>query len=162
MTPKIGIFPGSFDPLTNGHLDLIARASRLFDELIVLVAVNTNKKALFAEDERVALVQEAVAHLDNVRVDVLKDGLVANYFKKVGATALVRGVRNTTDYEYEFTIASGNRQQAADLETVILYAADNYRFLSSSLIKEIAHFHGDISQMVPPAVEQAIQAKFSD
>lgn len=158
---KIGVYPGSFDPLTYGHLNLIERASKLFDEIVVLVAINTSKEALFSEEERIQLVEESIAHIPNARVDVLRDGLVANYYEKIGASALVRGVRNSTDYEYEFGIASANHKQYDQLETVVLFAADEYRFLSSSLIKEIAYFHGNISEMVPPNVEKAMREKYT-
>lgn len=156
---KIAIFPGSFDPLTLGHLDLIERGSKLFDELIVLIAVNTNKKALFTLQERIELVTSSVRHLENVCVDSFSDGLVATYYQEKGATALLRGVRNALDFEYESNISIINRKQFADLETILLYANEEYRYLSSSLIKEIAYFKGDISKMVPEIVQQAMEAK---
>lgn len=158
---KIGIYPGTFDPLTLGHLNIIERASRIFDELIVLLAVNTSKKTLFTAAERMALIEANLTELPNVRVDILKDGLVAEYFKKLDATALVRGLRNSTDFDYEFSIASGNALQGDDIETVILYAADEFRFMSSSLIKEIAYFQGDISKMVPVNVEKSMIEKYA-
>lgn len=156
---RIGIFAGTFDPLTKGHLDLIDRSSKLFDEVIVVIAFNTSKKTLFTVEERISLVEESIAHLDNVFVDTLKDGLIANYFKEKNATALIRGLRNSIDMDYEFAIASANARQVKGLETVILYAADQYRYLSSSLIKEIAYFDGNISDMVPENVEKAIFKK---
>ncbi|MBG9988874.1 pantetheine-phosphate adenylyltransferase [Aerococcaceae bacterium DSM 111176] len=161
MKKTIGLFAGSFDPITNGHVDLIERGSRLFNEFIVLIAINYSKKHVFNEEERIALVKESVAHLDNVRVDVLRDGLTATYAKENGVTAMVRGIRNTTDFDYEFTIASANRTQNKELDTVILYSADEYRYLSSSIIKEIAHYKGDISTMVPPHVEIAMKEKYN-
>ncbi len=158
--PKIGIFAGSFDPLTLGHLDLIERSSRLFDEVIVLIAINTSKVALFTADERLKLVESSISHLANVKVDTLKNGLVANYFSEKNATAMIRGVRNTIDFEYESGIAIANHLQNSNLETVALFANEKYRHLSSSLIKEIAKFDGNISQMVPEEVAIAIQEKF--
>lgn len=160
MSKTIGLFAGSFDPMTYGHLNLIKRSAELFDELIVLIAVNTSKQPLFTEDERVQLVTDAVRDIEKVSVDVLRDGLVANYAKDKQVTAMVRGVRNTMDFEYEFTIASANRRQYPELETIILYAADEYRFLSSSIIKEIAYYQGDISTMVPPTIQKAIEKKY--
>ncbi|MBG9982200.1 pantetheine-phosphate adenylyltransferase [Aerococcaceae bacterium DSM 111020] len=160
MTKKIGLYAGSFDPITNGHLDIIQRSSQLFDELIVLIAINTAKKHLFSEQERLTLVTKAMSGIDNIRVDILRDGLVANYAKEQGVTSMVRGVRNTTDFDYEFTIASANRTQNPELETVVLYSSDAYRYLSSSIIKEIAYYHGDISTMVPENVNQAMQQKY--
>lgn len=156
---KIGIFAGSFDPLTNGHVDLIKRASKLFDELIVLIAINTSKKTWFTAEERVKLTQEATQDIPGIRVDTLRDGLIATYYQEVGATALVRGIRNSTDFEYEYGIASANNKQFAELDTVVLFSSDHYRYLSSSLIKEIAYFDGDISDMVPANINEAMQKR---
>lgn len=156
----IAIFAGSFDPLTLGHLDLIQRSARLFDQVIVLVATNSQKSHLFSTEDRVAFVSHAIADLDNCRVDWHTDGLVADYARKVGALTMIRGVRNSQDYEYEFTVASANRRQYPELDTVIMYARDEFRFLSSSLIKEIARFQGDLSEMVPEEVGRAIEKKF--
>lgn len=159
MTKRVAVFAGSFDPLTNGHLDLIERASRLFDELIVLIAVNTSKQSLFTAQERLALVQEAVSQLEGVRVDQLADGLVADYCRQQGAQVMIRGVRNSSDYEYERGIALANQTQYEPLETLLLLARSEYSYLSSSLIKEIAYFDGNISQMVPAHVAQAMIVK---
>lgn len=156
---KIGIYAGSFDPLTHGHIDIIRRASKIFDELIVLIAINTSKKTWFTAEERVLLTQQAVDQISNVRVDTLRNGLIANYYHRVGASALVRGIRNSTDFEYEYGIASANKKQCANLDTVVLFASDQYRYLSSSLIKEIAYFDGDITDMVPENVNQAMQIR---
>lgn len=159
MSKKVGVFGGSFDPLTYGHLDLIERASQLFDEVIVLIAVNTSKQSVFTLEERYQLIKEVTEHMDNIRIDSLKDGLIANYYQKVGATSLIRGVRSAQDFEYESNIATVNKMQYSGIETILLVANEKYRYLSSSLIKEIAFFKGDISQMVPPNVAKAIEHK---
>lgn len=159
-TKTTAIYPGTFDPLTLGHLNIIERISRLFDEVVVLIAVNTSKEHLFTLEERVRLIEENIQRFSNVRIDTLSDGLVADYFVANDATTLVRGVRNSTDFDYEFTIASGNARQSDKVETVILYAADEYRFLSSSLIKEIAYYHGNIEAMVPKNVQIEMEKKY--
>ena len=159
MIERIGIFAGSFDPLTNGHLDLIERASKLFDHLIVLIAVNTAKQTVFSIEERKELILANTDHLVNVSTDYIKDGLIATYYQKVGATSLVRGVRSAQDFEYEANIATVNKTQLDGLETILLLANEKYRYLSSSLIKEIAYFKGDISQMVPSNVAKALDKK---
>lgn len=159
---KIGIYAGSFDPFTFGHLNIIERASKLFDEVIVLVAINTSKKTLFTPEERLDLVRMSVSHIENIRLDVLEDGLVAHYYQEVGASALIRGLRNATDFDYEFSIASANALQGDTIETVILYAADEYRFMSSSLIKEIAYFDGDVSRMVPKHIDGKMKEKYNN
>lgn len=157
---KIGIFAGSFDPITLGHLDLIERSSRLFDKVIVLIAINTSKVALFTAEERLNLVQTSISALKNVQVDILEDGLVATYFAEKKATTMIRGLRNTIDFEYENGIAIANHLQNPDLETVTLFADEKYRHLSSSLIKEIARFNGDVSKMVPATVAEAMSHKY--
>lgn len=157
---KIGIYAGSFDPLTLGHLDIIERSSKMFDEVIVLLAVNTSKKYLFSEAERLYLAKEVTAHLPNVKIDVLKNGLVADYYRQRQAAAMIRGVRTTFDFDYESNIAVVNRKQNPELDTVVLFADERYRYLSSSIIKEIATFKGDITEMVPPQVAEAMQGKY--
>lgn len=154
----IAIFPGSFDPLTNGHLDLIERASHLFDKLIVTVGTNTAKKTLFNSDEKVAMIKESVAHLKNVAVKA-ENGLTVDFVKEVQAEVIVRGIRNSQDYEYEAGIANMNKHLDADVETVFLLANPKDTFISSSILKEVLYFGGDVSDLVPPAVNQALQAK---
>ncbi|SDI42637.1 pantetheine-phosphate adenylyltransferase [Dolosicoccus paucivorans] len=162
MTKRIGIFPGSFDPITYGHLDLIERSTQLFDEVIVLVAMNTSKSHLFSPQERIQLVKQAVSKFDKVRVEQLRDELVAEYYQEVQAVALIRGLRNTIDFEYEYNIHSLNQGQYQDLETVLLYAKEPYRAISSSMIKEIAQFNGDVSSYVPMEVERAMKDKWNN
>jgi len=156
---KIAIFPGSFDPLTNGHLDIIKRGSQLFDELVVAVGINTSKTALFSTDEKVTLIKEAVDSLPNVRV-VTMQGLTVNLFKKLGATTLVRGLRDEADYRYERQIAQMNHQMDKKVETIFLMARPQDTYVASSIIKEIAKIGGDVSQFVPQNVSEPLKAKF--
>ncbi|MCH5465412.1 pantetheine-phosphate adenylyltransferase [Levilactobacillus tujiorum] len=152
----IAVFPGSFDPLTNGHLDLIERASRMFDQLIVAVGQNTAKRGVFTASERVAFIETEIAGLDNVSVQV-ETGLTVDFMRSVHATVLVRGLRNSTDFEFEQGIAGMNRTLAAEMDTVCLMAAPKYQFVSSSLLKEVAQFGGDLTSLVPPAVAEGLR-----
>ncbi|MGP6138781.1 MULTISPECIES: pantetheine-phosphate adenylyltransferase [unclassified Jeotgalibaca] len=161
MDKKIAIFPGSFDPLTNGHVDLLTRASRLFDEVVVAVATNITKQSLFNGEERVALAEKVLADIPHVRVVRHTGGLTVDMAKKLKATALIRGIRNVKDFEYEESIAMMNRTQFPELETVFILASDRYRFLSSSLIKEVAMFGGDVSELLPPVVNAAVIEKYA-
>ncbi|SHH09432.1 pantetheine-phosphate adenylyltransferase [Tepidibacter thalassicus] len=148
---KIAVYPGSFDPVTNGHLDIIKRASKLFDKLIVAVLYNPNKKSLFTFEERVELLKEAVKDLDNVEVDSFS-GLLIDYCNEKKVNAIIRGLRAVSDFEYELQMAQMNRQLNPEIETVILTTSTKYSFISSSLIKEVARFKGDISNLVPDVV----------
>ncbi|MCT4487120.1 pantetheine-phosphate adenylyltransferase [Levilactobacillus parabrevis] len=152
----IAVFPGSFDPLTNGHLDLIQRASRMFDHLIVAVGQNTSKRGVFTASERVAFIEAGTQALANVSVQV-EAGLTVDFMRSVNATVLVRGLRNSTDFEFEQGIAGMNRSLDDQIDTVCLMAAPKYQFVSSSLLKEVAQFGGDLTQLVPPAVAQGLQ-----
>lgn len=156
---KIAVFPGSFDPLTNGHLNIIKRASKLFDELVIAVAVNTSKSALFSSEEKVQLIDEAVKDLANVRV-ITVQGLTVDLFKELKATTLVRGLRDEEDYRYERQIAEMNHQLENSVETVFLMARPQDTYVASSIIKEIAKMHGDISKFVPQNVVQPLTDKF--
>ncbi|AMV61900.1 Phosphopantetheine adenylyltransferase [Pediococcus damnosus] len=156
---RIAVFPGSFDPLTNGHLDIIKRGSYLFDELVVAVGVNTTKTALFSTEEKVHLIEEAVSPLKNVRV-VTTQGLTVDLFKKLGATTLIRGLRDEADYRYERQIAEMNHQLDSQVETIFLMARPQDTYVASSIIKEIAKMGGDISQFVPKNVSEPLKAKF--
>ena len=160
MTPanRIAVCPGSYDPVTNGHLDVIARAAEVFEELVVAVIDASVRKsnALFDVEERVAFIAEATAHLPNVRVESF-DHLIVAFARQQGATAIVKGLRAISDFEYEFEMNQLNRKLAPDIESVYLMASPQYSFLSSSGIKEMATFGGDISDLVPPCVAERLQ-----
>ena len=158
---NIAIYPGTFDPLTNGHMSLIERGLKLFDGLIVAVGENPGKKHLFGIDERIALIKEAVSAngLERVEVDSF-DGLLVDYADKKKVNAVIRGLRAVSDFEYELQLALMNRKLKRDLETVFLMPALRYIFLSSTIIKEAASFGGDIADLVPANVEAALKGKF--
>jgi len=155
---RIAIYPGSFDPVTNGHLDVIERATRLFDEVIVAVADNTEKHPLFSMEERRALVESSVIKLQGVKVDTF-NGLLVHYAREKGACALIRGLRAVSDFEFEFQMALMNRQMDSTIETMFLMPKDTYTYLSSRLIKEIARLGGDITPFVPETVKSQLMAK---
>ncbi len=148
---SIAIYPGSFDPLTKGHLDIITRASKIFDELIVLVSVNTSKKVMFSLEERKQMIVESVSHLANVRVEAF-DGLLVDFVKTRKGAVIVKGLRALLDFEDEFRMALINRHLCADAETVFLTTSVEYAHISSSLVKEVFFFGGDISGMVPEPI----------
>ena len=156
--PRIAVCPGSYDPITNGHIDVISRASVMFDELVVAV-VNASvrkDKSLFPAEERIRFIEEATAHLGNVRVDTL-GVLIVDYARAIGAKAIVKGLRAISDFEYELEMNQLNRHLATDIESVYLMASPQYSFLSSSGVKEIATFGGDISDLVPEAVARRLK-----
>lgn len=156
---KKALFPGSFDPLTMGHLDTIERGSRLFDELIVGVFVNTSKKSLFTIEEKMTLIQETVAHLPNVKVIHQENQLTVETAKELGAEFLIRGIRSVKDYEYERDIAQMNHHLDHDLETVFLLAKPEYSHISSSILKEVIYFGGDVKKYLPPVINEALARK---
>ena len=156
----IAIYPGSFDPITHGHLDIIKRASSLFDELIIGVYDRPEKQLLFSTPERVEMTQQAVAHLGNVQVQSYS-GLTVDFAKKVNAQVMVRGLRMSSDFEREFEMAMMNKKLASDLELVCFMANLQYQFLSSSLLKEVAQLGGCLEDMVPDHVAAALRHKFS-
>ncbi len=156
---KLGIYPGTFDPFTNGHLDLVVRGIRIFDELVIAVAPSTNKKPLFTLEERIALIKESVADFKNVRVDIFSS-LLVDYVKGKGGTAILRGLRAVSDFEYELQIALMNRRLDHDSETVFMMPSEEYSFLSSTIVKEVASFGGSVSGLVPPPVEKALKEKY--
>ena len=155
---RIGIYPGSFDPITRGHEDLIRRSLAFVDRVIVAVAINVAKQPLFTPEERVALIRTAV---DDQRVEVRTfDGLLVEFARSVGASVIVRGLRAVSDFEYEFQMALMNRTLAPSIETVFLVPAFDLTYLSSSLVREVARFGGDVSALVHPAVQQALKRKY--
>jgi pantetheine-phosphate adenylyltransferase len=158
MKTKV-IYPGTFDPMTNGHLDLVQRAARLFATVIVAVAKNPSKTPVFSVDERIALAQAVLKDLSNVQVHGF-DGLLINCAKEYNARVILRGLRAVSDFEYEFQLASMNRKMMPDLETLFLTPAEQHSFISANLVREIASLGGDVAQFVPAVVAQALQEKF--
>jgi pantetheine-phosphate adenylyltransferase len=159
--PVIAIYPGSFDPITNGHLDLIERGSRLFDRLIVAVLHNEVKQPLFTVEERLEMLHEVVTPIANVEVDGF-DGLLVTYAARRGARVILRGVRAISDYEYELQMALMNRRLAHDIETVFLMASEANSFVSSRLIKELVRLGGDIGGFVPASVASRLRTRFEE
>jgi len=155
---RTAIYPGSFDPLTNGHLDVVRRAAKLFDRVIVAVATNEGKHPLFTAAERMQLVKDAVAGLPNVEADSF-DGLLVEYVAAKKARAIVRGLRAVSDFEFEFQLALMNRKLDENIETIFMMPKDTYTFLSSRIVKEIARLGGDVRQFVPPNVQKALKKK---
>jgi pantetheine-phosphate adenylyltransferase len=154
----IAIYPGSFDPPTNGHLDLIERGSKIFDELVVAILRNPDKDPLFSVSERRNMLEDLTQNIKNVRVDTF-DGLTVDYAQKVNASAVLRGIRALSDYEYELQMALMNRKLAPHLETVFMMPAEQYSYLSSRLVREVGRLGGSIKDLVPEAVEQKLAEK---
>lgn len=153
------IYPGSFDPITNGHLDVIERGRKLFDEIIVAVLVNAEKKPLFNFDERIEIIRTVVANTPEIKVDTF-NGLLVNYAQSKQADCIIRGIRAISDYEYELQMALMNRRLAPNIETVFMMAAEPYSYLSSRLVKEVFMLNGSITGLVPELVEQKMKEKF--
>lgn len=154
------VYPGTFDPITCGHLDLIKRAAKFYQRVIIAVANNRNKTPLFSLEERMNLVKEACADLPNVEVMAV-NSLLVDFAQQVGGQVILRGLRAVSDFEYEFQLAGMNRKLAPEIETMFMTPAEKYSYISSSLVKEIASLQGDITEFVPANVEQALLAKFS-
>lgn len=155
---KIGVYPGTFDPITNGHLDIIKRASRLFDKLYVVIPTNVNKNTLFSTAERISLVKEVTKDIDNVIVDST-NLLTVEYAKSVKAEAILRGLRMVSDFEYELQLAAINKSLDNNVETIFIMSSHEYSFLSSSSVKELAKFNGDVDKFVPHVVKESLMSK---
>ncbi|ANE47501.1 phosphopantetheine adenylyltransferase [Paenibacillus swuensis] len=158
---KIAVYPGSFDPVTMGHLDLIHRAAKHFDHLVVAVLNNTSKNPLFSVEERLVLLRQVTADLPNVEIDSFRD-LLVNYMKTKQAHIIVRGLRAVSDFEYELQLASTNHKLSEEVETFFMMTNPKYSYLSSSIVKEIAKFNGPVHELVPPQVEEALKAKYAE
>lgn len=156
---RLAIYPGTFDPITNGHLDLVIRGIRIFDEVIIAVAPNPKKQPLFSLEERLRMIKESTVGLGNVKVEAF-NGLLVDYVKSKGAVAIIRGLRAVSDFEYELQIALMNRRLNSEIETVFMMPSEEYSFLTSSLVKEVSSFGGSVKGLVPEVVEKALQEKF--
>ena len=152
---RIAVCPGSFDPVTFGHIDIFTRASTLFDKVIILVSTNLSKQPLFTPTERIKMIMDVTSGMDNVVIEIL-DGLLADYVREVGACAIVKGLRAVSDFEYEFQMALANKKLYPDAETVFLTTSTENMYLSSSVVKQIAAFGGDISSFVPDVIRESI------
>jgi len=157
---KIGYYPGTFDPITFGHLDIITRGAKLFEKLFVSVSYNAIKNPLFTTDERVDLIKKVLQDIPNVEV-ITSDMLTVEHCKVLGASHILRGLRAVTDYDYEFQLTSFNREISPDIDTVFLMTQGKYSFLSSSSVRELAQYGGDVSPFVPKVVKEAIDKKFA-
>lgn len=157
---SIAVCPGSFDPITYGHLDIIRRGAKVFDMVYVVVLNNSSKNPLFTVEERIRLIKEVTKEIPNVKVDEFS-GLLIEYAKSVNANAIIRGLRAVSDFEYEMQITSMNRVLNEDIETFFIMTNNQYSFLSSSIVKEVAKYNGNISTLVPPIVEKELEKKFN-
>jgi len=160
MNPILAIYPGSFDPVTNGHLDLIERGAKIFDRLVVAILQNAEKSPLFTLSERIEMLREVTRPFSNVEVDSFR-GLLVEYARRRGARVLLRGIRAVSDYEFELQMAMMNRKIESGLETVFMLPAAEYSFLSSRLVREIAQLGGSVAGLVPPAIEDRLRTKVS-
>lgn len=153
------VYPGTFDPITNGHVDLIGRATRLFDQVVVAVAADTHKTPIFDLEERLAMARGTVTHLPNVQVTSFS-GLLVSFAEAAGIPVIMRGLRAVSDFEFEFQLASMNRRMSPHVETLFLTPAEQYAFISSSLVREVSRLGGDVSAFVPPQVRAALRERF--
>lgn len=159
MAEKTAIYPGTFDPITYGHIDVIERASKMFDKIIVVVAINSKKTNMFTEIERLEMAKEALHHVPNVEL-VFHSGLVIDFARSVGAIAIIRGIRAVSDFEYEFQIALMNRKLEPDVYTLFMMPHEKYTYLNSSIVRELARYKQDASEFVPPNVAERLREKF--
>ncbi|PTG92593.1 pantetheine-phosphate adenylyltransferase [Staphylococcus chromogenes] len=159
MANTKAVIPGSFDPITYGHIDIIERSAERFEELHICVLRNSSKKGTFTTDERIALIEASVEHLDNVYVHSY-GGLLVDFCEKIGATTIIRGLRAVSDFEYELRLTSMNRKLNPNVETLYMMTSTDYSFISSSVVKEVAQYDADISEFVPKPVEEALLKKF--
>ncbi|KKX54069.1 pantetheine-phosphate adenylyltransferase [Brevibacillus borstelensis] len=157
---RIAVCSGSFDPVTNGHLDIIARGARIFDKVIVAVLSNSQKQSLFTVEERVEMLELSTAHLPNVEVDSFS-GLLMDYMRKQKASVILRGLRSNADFDYEMPIAAANKTLGEDVETMFLLTNPQYAYLSSSIVRELAKYRASVKGLVPPPVEDALAKKFA-
>ncbi|MEV5024834.1 pantetheine-phosphate adenylyltransferase [Paenibacillus sp. LPE1-1-1.1] len=156
---RVAVYPGTFDPVTYGHLDIIRRSAKQFDRLIVAVLNNSSKNPLFSVDERKALLTEVTSDIPNVEIDSFRD-LLVRFMKSRQANVIIRGIRSVTDFEYELQLASTNHLLDAEIDTMFMMTNPKYSYLSSSIVKEIAQFHGAVHELVPPVVEQQLREKY--
>ncbi len=161
MKKKIAIYPGTFDPITNGHIDIVDRARKMFDEVIISIAQNPDKKPLFSVEERKEMIRESIVSLENIEVDAF-EGLLVQYASMRNAVAIIRGLRAISDFEYELQMAMMNRKLREKIATVFLMPHENYIYLNSSIVKEVAYFGEDISHLVPEIVVRKLKEKFSN
>ena len=158
---RVAVYPGTFDPITNGHTDLVSRAARVFPKVIIAIAESPHKKPLFDLEERISLSKNQMAHLENVEV-VGFSNLLVEFVQQIGASVIIRGLRAVSDFEYEFQLASMNRHLAPAVETLFLTPDEDYSFISSSLVKEIARLNGDVSEFVCEEVQQSMRKRFEE
>lgn len=159
MPLKLAVYPGSFDPITFGHLDIIERALKVFDGVIVAVAKNSEKNSLFTVQERIDLISQVLAHRPQAQVDTF-DGLLVDFVRKREATVIIRGLRAVSDFEFEFQLAQMNRSITTEVETLFMMTSVPYSYLSSSIVKEVSSLNGPVDKLVPPLVKAALEAKF--
>ncbi|MCD8914512.1 pantetheine-phosphate adenylyltransferase [Staphylococcus simulans] len=159
MAETKAVIPGSFDPITYGHVDIIERVAQRFDEIHICVLKNSNKSGTFTVEERIALIEASVANIPNVQVHQF-NGLLVDFCDQIGAKTIIRGLRAVSDFEYELRLTSMNKKLNSDVETLYMMTSTNYSFISSSVVKEVAQYKADISEFVPPPVERALREKF--